>query len=241
MAKQIHFLDVGLNYKKRWIFSNFNFNFIEGIPVCLIGSEASGKSSLLKMVKNEISYTGSILCDEPCEVILDFHLEDDISIYEYLNIKNMDRVFQQDLQNFLKLKNYSYSVLKLNEVYQLKVCLCKYLFQCPRFLFVDDFLHILSLEDRELFFQMALKYGITLFYVTSSMEDVLFFPYLVVLGRDGILLEGSTLKVLKEEKIMKRLGYSLPFIVDLSLQLISYELITDICCNFKELRSKVWK
>ena len=68
-----------------------------------------------------------------------------------------------------------------------------------------------------------------------------FFPYLVVMGKNGILMEGPTLAVLKEEKIMKRLGFSLPFFIDLSLQLQSYDLIDDIYLDGKELTERLWK
>ena len=61
------------------------------------------------------------------------------------------------------------------------------------------------------------------------------------MGHKGILMEGSTISVLKEEKILRRLGFSLPFFVDLSLNLQSYDLIHDIFLDRKELTEQLWK
>jgi hypothetical protein len=54
------------------------------------------------------------------------------------------------------------------------------------------------------------------------------------------MLEGSTLSVLKEEKLLKRLGYKLPFVVDLSLQLNAYNLIDSIFLDEEVLVNKLW-
>ena len=54
-------------------------------------------------------------------------------------------------------------------------------------------------------------------------------------------MEGEVLSCLKEEKLLKRLGYKLPFIYDLSLQLNYYEVINKIYLDNKSLEEAVWK
>ena len=53
-------------------------------------------------------------------------------------------------------------------------------------------------------------------------------------------VEGPVVSVLKEEKILKNLGFSLPFIYDLSLQLNYYGLIDSIYLDEKVLVDKLW-
>ena len=42
--------------------------------------------------------------------------------------------------------------------------------------------------------------------VTNNMEEVLFTKYLIIYDKDNILIEGPTLEVLKNEKLIKRIG-----------------------------------
>ena len=73
------------------------------------------------------------------------------------------------------------------------------------------------------------------------MEDVLYTDYILCLY-DGInAIDGKTLDVLKNEKILKRLGFTLPFMVDLSIQLELYGLITKTYLNKEELVKNLWK
>lgn len=76
--------------------------------------------------------------------------------------------------------------------------------------------------------------------ITSDMEETLFSDYLIVVYNGNVAIEGKTLNVLKEEKILNRLGYNLPFLVDLSLQLKYYGLVDRIYLNQSELVDKLW-
>lgn len=82
--------------------------------------------------------------------------------------------------------------------------------------------------------------NVTYINITNDIEDVLFSEYLVVIYDGKVALEGNTMNVLKEEKLLKRMGYSLPFIVDLSLQLNYYGLIKQIHKNKDELVNELW-
>ena len=77
--------------------------------------------------------------------------------------------------------------------------------------------------------------------ITSDMEEVIYSEYLVVTYNGMIALEGETINVLLEEKILKRLGFNLPFIVDLSIQLKYYGLVDKIYLAQEELVSELWK
>ena len=54
-------------------------------------------------------------------------------------------------------------------------------------------------------------------------------------------IDGKTLDVLKNEKVLKRLGLSLPFYVDLSIQLKLYGLVNKIYLNKEMLVRNLWK
>lgn len=73
------------------------------------------------------------------------------------------------------------------------------------------------------------------------MEDVLYSDYVLCLY-DGIsAIDGKTLDVLEQEKILKRLGFSLPFYIDLSIQLQLYGLISKNYLSKEEMVKNLWK
>lgn len=241
MGSQIHLQNVSLTAKNKVLFENFSFDFCKGKDVCLIGEEGVGKTSLLRAILGEVPIEGEILKEASCRGVLRIHLKGDESIADYLHYESLDERTQKQIRQFLKLKSLLYPINKLTEKYQLKVLLLEQILKYPKFFFVDDILFSFSMQEKRDFISLLYEFDITLFYVTSNLEDALLFPYLLVMGRHGILMEGSTISVLKEEKILKRLGFSLPFMVDLSLQLQSYDLLQQIYLDRKELSEKLWK
>lgn len=241
MEKHVHFHDVGKRVKKRNIFNHFSFDFKEGRNVCLIGENGVGKTLLLKIVAGEITHTGDILKEGVCRVLYKSEIISDSSIYEYLSCSELSLDYQGKVKSFLHLKNFHYPIKQLNPKFQLKILLLEQILKRPKFLFVDDILFLFSREEKLELLNLLSDLDITLFYVTSHMEDTLLFPYLIVMGQNGILMEGSTYLLLQEEKLLKRLGFSLPFFAELSLQLKSYGLIDEMYLDKKELTSHLWK
>ena len=79
------------------------------------------------------------------------------------------------------------------------------------------------------------------FYATSCIEDSPSFDYLMIVKNQKIAIEGKTISVLKEEKMLKTLGYALPFYVNMSIQLGYYGLLKQICFTKEELEAALWK
>ena len=77
--------------------------------------------------------------------------------------------------------------------------------------------------------------------ITNNVELCLYTDYLIILDNDNILIEGQTIEVLKNNKLLKRLGFELPFLVDLSLLLKDYNLVNEIYLNNESLVGALWK
>ena len=76
---------------------------------------------------------------------------------------------------------------------------------------------------------------------TTNIEETLLLDYLVVLHENKIIMEGQKELVLQEEKILKKLGFNLPFIVELSNGLKYYGVIDKVYFNNEELVNVLWK
>ena len=83
--------------------------------------------------------------------------------------------------------------------------------------------------------------NITIINITSEMEYVLETDNLVVLYNKNVAMVGSTIECLKEEKLLRRLGFNLPFLVDLSIQLGYYGLINKVIIDDRKMIDAIWK
>lgn len=100
-----------------------------------------------------------------------------------------------------------------------------------------------NLDDtkfKELFSYMKSN-NILFINITNNVELCLYTDYLIVYDKENILIEGSTLEVLKNDRLLKRLGFNLPFMVDLSILLKDYGLIDKIYLDKESLVNELWK
>ena len=77
--------------------------------------------------------------------------------------------------------------------------------------------------------------------MTNNIEEVLLTSNLIVYMDDKEVVSGDTLEVLKNEKLLKRIGLSLPFMVELSMYLQDYNLVDKIYLDKNELEGVLWK
>ncbi len=76
---------------------------------------------------------------------------------------------------------------------------------------------------------------------TSEIEETLFLQNIIVVHDGKIVMEGKSESVLLEEKILTRLGFKLPTIVELSKGLKYYGVINNIYYSNEELVKDLWK
>ena len=166
-------------------------------------------------------------------------------------LNNNAEVIVKDHQVLLKevsipiLKEFNLEYLltksKLTKLDELKLNILSTL-ESNKTIFV--FLNVLSFLDSSFKIQILeyLKshHKIIINY-THDIEETLLLDYLMVIHNNEIIIEGETKLVLKEEKIFKKLGLNLPFIVDLSIGLKYYNLTNKIYYTNESLVNALWK
>lgn len=136
---------------------------------------------------------------------------------------------------YLKYKKKSYF---LNNFKNLdKICNNKKI----EMIFIDDILIYLSNKKKQDIISKMLKSKKKIIFTTSNPEELLFATYIYILNNCEIVIDGSLIEVLRNEKIIKSLGLRNPFIIDLSIQLNHYNLINRLYLNEKELIDEIWK
>lgn len=76
---------------------------------------------------------------------------------------------------------------------------------------------------------------------TNDVNETLYGDEILVLNDEKILISGKTLNVLNEDKIMKKLGLGLPFVIELNKYLIDYEIINKYQLDIERLVDEIWK
>lgn len=114
----------------------------------------------------------------------------------------------------------------------------------PKLLIIDNLLSLLDKDDLELVLNNLNEYkkeGMLIFNFDTDIENSIFGEEIIITNKDKIIISGKTLSVLNEEKIMKRLGIGLPFIVLLNKYLKDYNLIDNYILDYKTLGGVLWK
>ena len=105
------------------------------------------------------------------------------------------------------------------------------------------FLNVLTYLDNE-FKKRVINYlkehNKIIINYTEDIEEALLLDYIIVIHDNKIIMEGYKEDILKEEKILKKLGFNLPFIVELSNGLKYYGLIDKLYYDNESLVSDLW-
>lgn len=177
--------------------------------------------------------------------------------FEKLNFSILNDDFSFST-NFVKteLENYNVNVnsfgklvdmidksidnLSINEKYFLKIIL-----KMPikdEVIVIDNYLTYLDRAMKTSIFDYAKKNNVVIITYAENIEDDYFFDgHIIAFINDKIAISGPAKAVLEEDKILKRLGYRLPFVVDLSNQLKLYGMVNKTCYSDDELVGELWK
>lgn len=196
---------------------------------------------------NEYRKNVSFVLNERLNVFTSETVEDELAYgMENLGLKkstmhesilNLSSIF--DLDGILDADptTIGYSKKALIKILSCMVCDIK-------ILVLDNILCELDKVDRKRIIEYLISFvkkgGIVLNF-TADVEETLFGNYIILTDEDKIIASGRTLGVLNEEKLMNRLGLSLPFKFDLNKQLMYYDLVSEYILDEERLVDAIWK
>ena len=259
----IRISELSFSYSDKEVFSNLNFTLRKDKTLSIIGPSGSGKTTLLRILNGELPYEGKIVVSNIGVSNDNFEeLRSKIAVVynnnEYFNelvkdelrfsLENLNISPKEikerigELDEFFGIKkifNKPIEILSINDKVLVKIL--SYAIYYPEYLAIDDLLIYLNERTKILLLNYLNYKNIKLIMVTSNVEDTLFTDYTLVLYNKINAIDGKTLEVLKEEKILKRLGLNIPFYLDLSIQLKLYGLINKTYLNKEDLVKHLWK
>lgn len=235
-----------------------NLNTITSV----VGGTNSGKTYMLKKLINEVSNSDVYIDDVNINeyditflknnimVVLDDNLfntlfvREELSYYlnrlgynlndivkriddmvEYFNLGSIinDRIDELTFENKILIKILSFLIVK------------------PKIFGIDNLLTYLPKKVKKQILEFIMDNEMTLINVTTDREEVLLSEYIIVLSGMKALMCTDPYNVLNGNSILPYLGMKLPFSIELSNNLIMYEILTKQESDLRKLVDKIWK
>ena len=115
----------------------------------------------------------------------------------------------------------------------------------PKVLLLDSislYLNDKEMEELLLFLKKYKeKYNLTIVFTTLNLKDSLYSDYLFIINNGKVLLSGSPIEVLKYDNILNKNGLEIPFIIDLSVKMMDYNLIDEPVLDMDRMVDTIWK
>ena len=233
-----------------------------GRITAIVGPTNSGKTTFLKKLCNKVDnsqlmidevsikeYDITFLRNNIVVVFDDNHFNCEYVAEElYYNIHKLgyrideitDKI--ENLANrfkFTDILDRRIDELTLNEKILIKIL--SYLIINPKILAIDNlFVYLDNSLQKELLKYVA-ELGISLVIVTSDPEFLLICDDIVVMNNYKAIICAPNTTVLTGNSILPYLGLKLPFIVELSQNLILYQLVDKVYLDKRKLVDKLWK
>lgn len=244
-----------LNYKN--IFKNLNLEIMDKEFTTIIGSSASGKSTLVNFLSKKISDENVIVDYKKEEIsvifddvesnfIYDTVIENLVFPLENLNYSK-DEINNKlnDIVEYLKIKdliNSNINTLSGGEKELIAIAIS--LITEPKLLILDESFIMLDNIQKEKIFKLLKKINrelkTTIVYLTNDVESIIYGKTIGVII-DKHIVKGNLKDILKDEKLFKNSKQKLPFMADLSLKLKYYDLINDIILDESKMVDALWK
>lgn len=247
---------------KNIIFKNLDITINSGELIGIIGPNACGKTSFLKMIcgrlhndfiyideKNVNNYSleykkNNIVCAFDDNIYNTDNVKDELKYYlEKLNITIEE--IENRIKDFIEYFNLEELLYKgfinLSTEDRIYIKILSLLIIVPSLFCIDDLLTYLSKDKKIKILNYIKDKNITFLNVTNDMEELLLLDKVLILNKGKKVVYDKTINVLETERLFKELGITLPFIYDLNNMLKDYELINKSHIVYRELVDLLWK
>lgn len=235
---------------------------LNGIITSIIGPTNSGKTTFLKKLCHRIK-NASITIDEVCISEYDItFLKNNIVVVFDDNFYHCDYV-AEELYYYLRQLGYRIDeitkkieviskVFKIEDMLDMRidmlsvehrilVKILSYLIIKPKIFALDNLFGYLSEKRIQEIIKYCRNNQISLIFATSKSDELLLSDEVIIMHNYKAILCADVKSVLNGNTILPYMGIKLPFIVDLSHNLILYELVDKIYYDKRKLVDKLWK
>lgn len=247
-------------YSDNNIFSEFNLNVKKNKFTLILGLNGTGKSTLCQILNNNLSYNGYISIEKE-ELSRDNKtlselitiIDNKINLKQNTVMESLWCGYESSFENFkneignlcqaFEIENLLYKKIKsLNKNEQNLIYILSKIISNPSIIILDDPFLFLNKEEKEkvLSYLKSLS-NRTILLLSSDIEDVLYADEINFISDGKNQLTTNINKLSKYEKKLRKIGFSLPFSIDLSKKLGYYNLLDDEIISIDEMVDVLWK
>lgn len=247
-------------------FNNFSITFEKNKLSIISGPNNCGKTTLIRTLDSQIAtknqiFLGTVGLEHyqvtdlalKIKTIIPNEYSFDTSTVEQEIVTTLIKRFHSVKRSIVKeiikkgkLTKYQKSNPNTLSYFQkLKLYLCICLIQKPEVLLLDDVFVKLTESEKQELMSLIIEYRseneISIIMTVSNLEDSLSGDYLYIIKDSKVVLKGKPIDVLEKDNVINKIGLELPFMIDLSVKLRDYELITNIETDMDRLVNILWK
>ena len=269
MKKIIKIENLSYAYQKDKIFNNLSLSIDEASFTAIVGNNASGKTTLIKLIAGLLPSNNSIIAEyayvnakktylttEFFGICLDSMINNFLSsdVYselafplENLNMKEekIEKRILEVARLFKNTKMLDKKIEDLTIVEKKELVIMVALLHKPKVLLLDNMLSMLTKESRKKVLHILKKLQkeekMTIIMATTNLKDIVDSDYTIVLNNGKIVMEGPTNSIFNEDAILNKVGLELPFMENLSKKLQFYEVINKVYQDMDNLVNDLWK
>ncbi len=269
MDNMIVINDLYFKYDDNIIFNKFSLSIEKGKFTTILGNNGSGKSTLVKLLCGLLNFSGSIsICNqELCKrnlksirrnigvvfenpdncLISETVLEDLAFPLENLNLSR-DYIYSKvvEISNYLGISDLLGKCSHdLSGGEKQLVSLGCALVTGPKILILDEALSMLDFKSKKRILSILRRlkkdYGVTIINVTHDIEESVYGDDILLIDNGTVIIHDEKNNVYKCEKELRKYGFDLPFMVDLSNRLSYYDLVNNFVFDMNKMVDMLWK
>ena len=242
-----------LQYKN--ILNGVNLSIKEKTFNILVGLNGSGKTTLVNCIRGLLKYNGIINLDSTLtQTNISFFMNDKIIIQNNLFDELLNYLINLDYDtDTAKKKIYEFTkkldIIDLlykrkEELRTFEYTLISFMFSVindPKLLIIDNNLENLDeYYKNKIFNYIKNQKKITVLFITNN-SDYFSMSDNIYIIKEGIIIEEFAKKdIIKNEKSLIKNGSNLPFNMDLSSKLMSYELLKSEELDLDKMVDEIW-
>lgn len=227
----------------------------------LVGSNGSGKTTIVNAIRGLIKYEGNItlfgndIKNKDSNREVGFFLNDNIKLEDNLFeellevLQNLD--YEEDkakkrIFNIAKKFDVTSLLYKnLEELLEYEKVIISFVFSIihePKLLIIDNDLEKLDSKFKnKILDYIKSQKKLTVLFVTNNSDYFYDVDKVLLLIEGKVIVLNSFEEVLNNEKKLIKCGSSLPFYADLSNKLMLYELLSSNILDAEEMVNEIWK
>ena len=261
--------NLDFKYNSHVVFNNLCLSIKKSSFTTILGNNGAGKSSLLKLILGFNKGNGTIFVDN--KLLIDkniFNIRKNIGVvFENPDNCLISETVLDDLAFPLLNLNYSreYIYSRINEVSKYLgishlldcdphslsggekqlVCLGCCLMTAPKLIILDEAFSMIDdlhkLKILKFLKNLNRKYGVTIINITHDIEESVYGDNIAIIDSGKVVINDKKDIIYKNEKLLKSIGFDLPFMVDLSNRLSYYGLVEKTIYDMEEMVDLLWK